>query len=79
MPTVQLWGNSLALRLPKPVAERLGLHQGVEVDLQVEGDRLVIARRHAARTPLADLLAQCRPENQPDTIDFGPPVGRESL
>lgn len=79
MATVQLWGNSLALRLPKPIAERIGLHQGAEVDLQVEGDRLVIARRHATRRPLADLLAQCRPENRPETIDFGPPVGGESV
>jgi antitoxin MazE len=79
MATVQPWGNSLALRLPRPLAERLGLHQGTEVDLQVEGDRLVIARRHATRTPLADLLARCRPENRPETIDSGPPIGRESL
>lgn len=79
MATIQLWGNSLALRVPKPVAEQLGLRQGVEVDLQVEGDRLVIARRRAARTPLADLLAQCRPDNRPETVDFGPPAGRELI
>jgi hypothetical protein len=42
----------------------------------VEGDHLVIRRE---RSKLADLLAQCRPENRPDPIDFGPPVGREII
>ena len=79
MATIQLWGNSLAVRVPRPLAEQLGLHRGDEVELQVEGNRLVIVRRHASRTPLAELLAQCRPDNRPETVDFGPPVGREII
>ena len=42
----------------------------------VEGDHLVIRR---GRPKLADLLARCKPENRPDPIDFGPPVGREII
>ena len=49
--------------------------QGEEVELQVEGTRPVIA----CRTPLAELLAQCRPDNQPETLDFAPPVGCETI
>ena len=79
MATIQLWGNSLAVRVPRPLAEQLGLHRGDEIELQVEGNRLVIARRHASRTPLAELLAQCRPDNRPETVDFGPPAGREAI
>jgi antitoxin MazE len=36
------WGDSLALRIPRPVAERLGLGEGATVDLSVEQDRLVV-------------------------------------
>lgn len=79
MATIQLWGNSLAVRVPRPLAEQLGLHRGDEVELQVEGNRRVIARRHAGRTPLADLLAQCRPDNRLETVDFGPRIGRETI
>lgn len=79
MATIQLWGNSLALRVPKPLAEQLGLRQGVEVDLHVQGDRLVVARRQFARTRLAELVAQCRDDNRPEAVDFGPPAGRESV
>jgi antitoxin MazE len=74
--TLQKWGNSVGVRLPKPMMEQIGLKEGAQVDVQVEGDHLVIRR---SKLKLADLLAQCKPENRPDPIDFGPPVGREIL
>jgi antitoxin MazE len=74
--TLQKWGNSVGVRLPKPMLEQVGLKEGAQVEVLVEGDHLVIRRE---RSKLADLLAQCRPENRPDPIDFGPPVGREII
>jgi antitoxin MazE len=79
MATIQRWGNSLAVRLPKPLAERLGLDQGMEVELRAEGGRLVIVPRRHGRTPLSELLAKCHPDNRPETVDFGPPAGREAI
>jgi antitoxin MazE len=74
--TLQKWGNSVGVRLPKPMLEQIGLTEGSQVELRVEGDHLVIRRE---QSKLADLLARCRPENRPDPIDFGPPVGREMI
>jgi antitoxin MazE len=74
--TLQKWGNSVGVRLPKPLLELVGLTEGAYVDVLVEGDHLVIRRQ---RPRLADLLAQCKPENRPETIDFGVPVGREII
>ena len=74
--TLQKWGNSVGVRLPKPILQQVGLAEGSRVDVVVEGDHLVIRRQ---RLKLADLLAQCRPENRPEAIDFGPPVGREII
>ena len=70
------WGNSIGVRLPKPMLEQVGLKEGAQVDVLVEGDHLVIRR---GNRKLADLLDQCKPENRPDPIDFGPPVGREMI
>lgn len=56
--------------------EQVGLKEGAQVDVLVEGDHLVIRRK---QLKLADLLAQCKPENRPDPIDFGSPVGREII
>ncbi len=74
--TLQRWGNSIGARLPKPTLEQVGLAEGSQVEVVVEGDHLVVRRQ---RLKLADLLAQCRPENRPDPVDFGPPVGREII
>lgn len=41
---VAKWGNSLAVRIPKDVAQALGLREGSEVDLVALEDRLGVAR-----------------------------------
>lgn len=74
--TLQKWGNSIGVRLPKPMLEQVGLREGARVEVLVEGDHLVIRRD---RPKLADLLVRCKPENRPEPIDFGPPVGREII
>ncbi len=73
---LQKRGNSVGVRLPKSMLAQLGLAEGARVDVAVEGDHLVIRRERAT---LDDLLAACKPENRPDPIDFGPPVGRELI
>ncbi|HEY1933405.1 MAG TPA: AbrB/MazE/SpoVT family DNA-binding domain-containing protein [Acetobacteraceae bacterium] len=72
--TLQKWGNSVGVRLPKPMLAQLGLTEGAQVDVLIEGDHLVIRPK---RLKLADLLARCRPEHRPEPIDWGPDVGRE--
>ena len=36
------WGNSLAIRIPKAFIEDAGLEDGVEVDIAMEGGRIVL-------------------------------------
>jgi antitoxin MazE len=52
--TLQKWGNSVGVRLPKPLLRQVGLAEGSQVDVLVEGDHLVIRRQ---RPRLAELLA----------------------
>ena len=42
--TLQKWGHSVGVRLPKPMLEQIGLSEGAQVDVLVEGDHLVIRR-----------------------------------
>lgn len=71
------WGNSLALRIPNSVAERLRLDAGGAVELSVEDDRLVV---RSARRPLRldDLLAGITPANLPASADVAA-RGEEAL
>ncbi len=65
---VSKWGNSLAVRLPKLAADSLGLGEGSNVELSLEGDRLVISCGKPVYR-LDDLLAGITPENQPESFD----------
>ena len=71
------WGNSLALRIPRPVADALRLAEGRSVELLVEEHQLVV--RPHSRYRLDDLLAGITPENLPDTSFDDAPVGKEAL
>jgi antitoxin MazE len=74
---VSRWGNSLALRLPQPLAKELQLTEGAEVDLVVENGTLVIRPRVRRRYTLEDLVAGITPENLHAEIDSGSPQGNE--
>lgn len=74
---IQKWGNSLALRIPKPFAEEVHVKQGSIVDLSLVDGKLVVAPPAREKWTLARLLSGVTRKNLPATVDFGPPVGRE--
>lgn len=66
--TVCRWGNSLAIRLPRPLAEQADLTEGAAVELRVGQGGLVIRRRRQ-RPKLAELLRRAKgpsPHRAPD-------------
>ena len=54
---VQKWGNSLGLRIPRGLAEEVGLGAGSEVSLSAKDGELVVKPSVPARLSLDDLLA----------------------
>jgi antitoxin MazE len=75
--TLHRWGNSVGLRLPKPLLEQLGLKEGSEVDVKVENNRLVIEPARRRRYTMAELLEGFTPDDRSSEVDWGPPVGKE--
>jgi antitoxin MazE len=75
--TLHKWGNSVGLRVPKPLLDQLGLKQGVQVDVKVEGNRLVIEPVRHRRYTMAELLEGFTPDNRPGEVGWGERVGRE--
>jgi antitoxin MazE len=76
--TAQKWGNSLAIRVPKRVAEEVGLREKDSVDIEVREGTLVV-RPHLRRVyRLEDLVKRITPRNVHQAFDFGGPVGREA-
>lgn len=75
---IQRWGNSLGLRIPKSFAQEAGVHAGSDVDLTVEGGRLIVSPAGRPKYQLADLLSGVTSTNVHKEIDTGAPIGREA-
>lgn len=80
--TISRWGNSLALRLPKHVADEARLVEGACVDVELK-DGLICVKPARKRFKLSDLL-----DGEPARVsggaadlhedDWGKPVGEEA-
>jgi antitoxin MazE len=76
---VRKWGNSPAVRIPAAVMRAVRLEPNEVVDVREEAGRIVIEPVRRKDYDLAELLAGITPKNQPEVIDFGPPLGKEIL
>jgi antitoxin MazE len=75
---VSKWGNSLAIRLPQPMAAALSIEKGTQVELQMEenGFRVIVPSTPRSFT-LAELLQGITPDNLHGEYDWGKPQGNE--
>ncbi len=77
------WGNSTAVRLPKAVAQELGLKPGVQVDIVVEGREVRLRPlQKSPRELLEEMIAEAKrlgPEYEPESVDWGPDRGSEII
>jgi antitoxin MazE len=75
------WGNSLAVRLPKAIADDLGLTEGQAVDVAIESGAVKL-KPSPARVRLSDLVAEAKrlgPAAHPETVAWGGDVGAETI
>jgi antitoxin MazE len=78
------WGHSLALRIPKAIAEALGIGESSAVRLEVKGAKLVVVPAETI-PELSDrdfqrglkMLAASKRRARTASLDLGEPVGRE--
>jgi len=76
------WGRTLAVRLPAEAARKLALGEGGRVEIDVEGDAIVIRKSSAERaleTMFAGKSAQEWRALYRDAYDWGPELGREAV
>jgi antitoxin MazE len=71
------WGNSLAVRIPKPVADAADLRSGDTLVLDVEATGAVTIRKSKRAPTLKDLVLRITPENRHAETDWGRPAEKE--
>ena len=77
---VSKWGNSASVRIPAPFMEALQLKLKDKVEVTVENGRVIIEPiRETDEFDLDSLINRLTPDNRHGEIDFGAPVGNESL
>jgi antitoxin MazE len=76
---IQKWGNSLAVRIPKPIADEAKLRAGDPLEIEVAPEGAVQLHRVGKVPTLAALVARITPENRYEEIPTGPAVGKESV
>ncbi len=72
------WGNSLAVRIPKPVAEAAGVREGDPIVIEADEGHIKVRRKRSVPT-LRELVAQITPENRYEEIPSGRARGKESV
>ncbi|QSJ17006.1 AbrB/MazE/SpoVT family DNA-binding domain-containing protein [Nostoc sp. UHCC 0702] len=74
---VAKWGNSLAIRIPKSVAEQAHVTEGIGIDFSVEGNSIIITPQKRRKYTLDELLEGMTPENFHSEFQTGNAVGNE--
>ncbi len=76
--TIQKWGNSNAIRLPKALLEKVELKENDEVELKILDGSIIISpsKRHIS---LAERIADYEEEYKCSEWDVGHPTGKELL
>ncbi|MCB0192112.1 MAG: AbrB/MazE/SpoVT family DNA-binding domain-containing protein [Anaerolineae bacterium] len=74
---IQKWGNSLALRIPKPFAVEVGLAQDTLVEVTIVDGKLLLEPVVVPEYSLDDFLADITEENLHQEVETGPAVGNE--
>jgi antitoxin MazE len=71
------WGNSMAVRIPKAIAEAARLRPGDHLEMAVEDSGTLRIRKKKGEPKLRQLVRAITPENQHAESDWGAPVGKE--
>ncbi len=76
---IRKWGNSPALRLPKSVLIEAGYRLEQTVEIVVSRGRIIIQPSTKVEYDLDALVDGITPGNAHGEVDFGAPMGKESL
>lgn len=75
--TAQKWGNSLAIRVPKSVAQQVGLKEQDDLEIEVQDGNVVLKPYVRRVYRLEDLVKQITLKNVHGEVETGTSVGRE--
>lgn len=76
---VRKLGNTASVRIPPTVMKAVKISLDQVVDVRDERGRIIVEPVPAAQFVLGDMIAAITSKNRHDEVDFGAPLGSESL
>lgn len=79
--TIQKWGNSQGIRIPKRILDTLNLKENEVLDINESDGNIIIKRVVKQYSSLDDLFADYNytGDNKCEEYDFGEDVGKEII
>ena len=71
---VRQWGNSIGVRIPKLLAQEIGIVDGTALEMDLVDGKIVMAK---SKLTLEGLLLGITAENRHEEIKIGAPKGNE--
>lgn len=75
--TIQKWGNSQGIRLPKVLLDTVHWSENEEIEITASGDEIVIKKAAPHRKTIEELFESYDEEYEHIDMDWGNPVGNE--
>ncbi len=79
--TVQKWGNSQGISLPKFLLDDLDIQEGEEFEIVVKERSILLKPIHKTMQPsrktIQELFSEYKGDYQPEEVDWGKPQGEE--
>jgi antitoxin MazE len=74
--TIQKWGNSLAIRIPKNITKDTRVSEGSNIDIMIENGKIILSPRKKEYS-LKELIKKITIENIHSEISTGDQTGGE--
>lgn len=74
--TIQKWGNSQGIRIPKVILDSVQWKENEEVAMTAENGKIIIEKAKKRKT-IVELFEGYKGDYQPEEIDWGSPRGDE--
>ena len=75
--TVQKWGNSLGVRIPKTIAEDSSMRAGSAIEMMVQDGRVILEAKKTRKYHLGTMLKSITSKNMHSETDTGMATGNE--
>lgn len=75
--TIQKWGNSQGVRLPKHLLDEVHLAENDVISIKADNGVLIIEKAEKLRKTIKELFADYHGDYEPQEIDFGEQAGKE--